>query len=108
MGYGLYCKLLNEAAQALKGQREETEECKTVMDCDMDAYTPSMYIKNEYRKLDIYRRISGTEMEEEYTNMQDEPIDRLGGMPRSVGNLLTVAATKAMTHKMYVTEAYVN
>ena len=108
VGYDLYCKLLNEAVQALKGQREETEEYETVVDCDMDAYIPSTYIKNEYQKLDIYKRISGIETEEEYMDMQDELIDRFGDMPRSVGNLLTVAAIKAMAHKVYVTEVYVN
>ncbi len=108
VGYDLYCKLLNEAVQALKGQRQEEEEYETVVECDMDAYIPSTYIKNEYQKLDIYKRISGIETEDEYMDMQDELIDRFGDMPRSVGNLLTVAAIKAMAHKVYVTEVYVN
>ena len=108
VGYDLYCKMLGEAVQALKGQRQEEEEYETVVDCDMDAYIPSTYIKNEYQKLDIYKRISGIETEDEYMDMQDELIDRFGDMPRSVGNLLTVAAIKAMAHKVYVTEVYVN
>ena len=36
---------------------------------------PASYIKNEYQKLDIYKRISGIESEEEYMDMQDELID---------------------------------
>ena len=53
VGYDLYCKLLNQAVQALKGGRPEEEEFETAVDCDIDAYIPPSYIKNEYQKLDI-------------------------------------------------------
>lgn len=108
VGYDLYCKLLNEAVQALRGQRTESEEFETVVDCDIDAYIPASYIKNEYQKLDIYKRISGIENEEEYMDMQDELMDRFGDMPKPVDNLLVVASLKAMAHRAYVTEVMVN
>ena len=65
VGYDLYCKLLNQAVQALRGKREAEDEFETVVDCDINAYIPSSYIKNEYQKLDIYKRISGIENEDE-------------------------------------------
>lgn len=108
VGYDLYCKLLNEAVQSLRGQRPESEDYETVVDCDIDAYIPTSYIKNEYQKLDIYKRISSIETEDEYMDMQDELLDRFGDMPRPVDNLLVVAALKAMAHKAYVTEVNVN
>ena len=72
VGYDLYCKMLNEAVQVLKGGKQEIEEYETVVECDIDAYIPSSYIKNEYQKLDIYKRISSIEDEEEYLDVQDE------------------------------------
>ena len=108
VGYDLYCKLLNQAVQALRGKRTEEEEFETVVDCDIDAYIPSSYIKNEYQKLDIYKRISGIENEEEHMDMQDELIDRFGDIPKSVENLLVVAELKALAHRAYVTEVKVN
>ena len=45
---------------------------ETVVDCDIDAFIPDGYIKNEYLKLDVYKRISAIENEEEYMDMQDE------------------------------------
>lgn len=108
VGYDLYCKLLNEAVQALKGERSESEAYNTVVDCDVDAYIPSEYIKNEYQKLDIYKRISGIENEDEYMDMQDELIDRFGELPKPVENLLKVAAVKALAHAAYVTEVNIN
>lgn len=108
VGYDLYCKLLNQAVQALKGNREEEDDFATVVECDIDAYIPVNYIKNEYQKLDIYKRISGIENDEEYMDMQDELLDRFGDMPRPVDNLLVIAALKAAAHKAYVTEVKIN
>lgn len=108
VGYDLYCKLLNEAVLALKGEAKAAEDFETVVDCDIDAYIPSSYIKNEYQKLDIYKRISGIETEDEYMDMQDELIDRFGDIPRSVENLLRVAELKAAAHAAGVTEVNVN
>lgn len=108
VGYDLYCKLLNQAVLALKGQRDEEEDFASVVECDIDAYIPSSYIKNEYQKLDIYKRISGIENDEEYMDMQDELLDRFGDIPRPVDNLLVVASLKAAAHRAYVTEVKIN
>ena len=108
VGYDLYCKMLNEAVIALKGGQEEEENFETVVDCDIDAFIPDGYIKNEYLKLDVYKRISAIETDDEYMDMQDELIDRFGDIPKSVDNLLRVAELKAMAHRAYVTEVDIN
>ena len=108
VGYDLYCKMLNEAVLALKGQKDEEESFETVVDCDIDAFIPDGYIKNEYLKLDVYKRISAIETDDEYMDMQDELIDRFGDIPKSVDNLLRVAELKAMAHRAYVTEVDIN
>ena len=108
VGYDLYCKMLNEAVIALKGGKEEEETFETVVDCDIDAFIPDGYIKNEYLKLDVYKRISAIETDDEYMDMQDELIDRFGDIPKSVDNLLRVAELKAMAHRAYVTEVDIN
>ena len=108
VGYDLYCKMLNEAVLALKGQENEEEKFETVVDCDIDAFIPDGYIKNEYLKLDVYKRISTIENDDEYMDMQDELMDRFGDIPKSVDNLLRVAELKAMAHRSYVTEVNIN
>ena len=108
VGYDLYCKLLNQAVKMLKGHKDkEEDDFETAVECDIDAYIPANYIKNEYQKLDIYKRISAIENEEEEFDMRDELIDRFGDIPRSVENLLTIAAIKSMAHQVYVTEAVI-
>ncbi len=108
VGYDLYCKLLNQAVLAIQGRRDETEDFATTVECDVDAYIPASYIKNEYQKLDIYKRISGIETEEESLDMQDELMDRFGEIPKPVTNLLQVALLKSMAHRAYVTEVRIN
>lgn len=40
--------------------------------------------------------------------MQDELMDRFGDIPRSVDNLLSIAALRALAHRAYVTEVIIN
>lgn len=103
VGYDLYCKMLNDAVKSLKGIKTK-EEFETTVDLNINAFIPATYIKNEYQKLDIYKRIAGIANEEEYEDMQDELIDRFGNMPKMVNNLLLVALIKAMAHKRFITE----
>ena len=104
VGYDLYCKMLNEAVLALKGETVQAEEFDTSVDLPMDAYIPSSYIRNEYAKLDMYKRIAAVETEEEYMDMQDELTDRFGDIPKAVENLLKIALLKAEAHKACITE----
>ncbi len=103
VGYDLYCKMLNEAVKNLKGDGEK-KNFDTNIDMDVNAFIPSVYIKNEMHKLDIYKRIAGIENEEEYMDMQDELTDRFGVMPKSVENLLQVALLKAVAHRLDILE----
>ena len=104
VGYDLYCKMLNESVKELKGELEPEEEFGTAIDLDIDAFIPERYIRNEYQKLDIYKRIAGIENEEEYDDMLEELMDRFGEPPKAVQNLLAVANLKAMAHKVWLTE----
>src|SRR5699024_5245665 len=77
VGYDLYCKMLNEAVLQLKG-REEKEIFQTTIDLNINNYIPNSYIRNENQKLDIYKRISAIENEEDMDDMTEELIDRFG------------------------------
>lgn len=103
VGYDLYCKMLNEAVELKRGIRKE-ESFETTIDLDVDAFIPPGYIKNEYQKLDVYKRIAGIETREEYEDMQDELQDRFGDIPQQVENLLKVALMKGYANNAYITD----
>lgn len=101
IGYDLYCKMLNEAIRECQGQTVE-EAFDTTVDLNIDAFIPATYIKSEYQKLEMYKRIADIENEEEWQDMQDELVDRFGDMPKAVQNLLDIVLVKAMAHSIYV------
>lgn len=103
VGYDLYCKMLNEAVNDLKGIKNEYS-FETNVDLSVDAYIPSTYIKSEYQKLDIYKRIAAIESEEELSYMKDELVDRYGSLSTPAVNLLNIALIKSMAHKIGIME----
>ena len=103
VGYDMYCKMLNEAVQSLKGVRV-AENFATLIDLDVDAFIPPTYIVNEVQKLDIYKRIAGIENVKERDDMKDELLDRFGDIPKSVDNLLRIALIRVAAHRLFMTE----
>lgn len=97
VGYDLYCKMLNEAVNELKGIKN-VNQFETTVDMDVDAFIPAKYIRSEFQKLDIYKRVAGIDTYEELMDMQDELMDRFGDLPKSALNLLKIALIKSMAH----------
>ncbi len=103
VGYDLYCKMLNEAVQTLKGAAA-VPDFSTTVELEVDAFLPSAYIVNEQQKLDLYKRIAGVETEEERDEMKEELLDRFGAAPKSADNLLRISLLRAKAHRLYITE----
>ncbi len=103
VGYDMYCKMLTDAVREAKGE-EDLSEFETSIDLNIDAYIPDFYIENESQKLDIYKRISIMEDEQDYDDMVEELLDRFGELPKAVLTLLSVARLKIHARKAYVTE----
>ncbi len=101
IGYDLYCKMLHEAILECKGENVE-ESFDTSVDVNVDAYIPATYIKSEYQKLEMYKRIADIANEEEWQDMQDELLDRFGEIPKAVENLLNVVLLKSLAHRVYI------
>jgi len=105
VGYDLYCKMLNEAVLALKGEKKENIlTYDTTVEMEVDAYIPTSYIKSEFHKLEMYKRISDIETMDEMSDCKDELVDRFGHFPDAVHNLMEIALIKHMAHEVYVTQ----
>lgn len=102
VGYDLYCKMLNDAIRQQKGETVE-ERFETTIQLPFDAYIPAVYVKNEFIKLDLYKRISQISSEEDYEDIIDEMNDRFGEIPPETMNLLDVSLLKADANKAYIT-----
>lgn len=99
VGYEMYCKLLDEAVRELKGEKIE-EDFETLIEIKINAYIPNSYISSEFQKLEMYKKISLINNENDYYDVQDELLDRYGDLPRAVQNLLDIAIVKAGVHTL--------
>ncbi len=104
VGYDLYCKMLNDAVRKLKGEVSIEDEFETAVDIIVDAYIPATYIRSEFQKLEIYKRIAEIRTQEEFLDMQEELTDRFGDLPNSVHYLLCIALMKSFAHEAYITQ----
>ena len=104
VGYELYCKMLSEAVRKEKGEEEPGEKTDTLLDIRIDAYIPSSYIPNESLKLEVYKKISFLETDEEKAELSDELIDRYGDIPEPVERLMETAVLRSRAGKLWITE----
>jgi len=102
VGYDMYCRLLAESVGQLKGTGEEAPAIETTIDISIDAYIPDRFIPDEQQKLEIYKKISMINSQQDYYDVQEEIEDRYGNLPAPVVNLLDVAQTKAKARKLGV------
>lgn len=103
VGYDLYCKMLNEEIDKLKGVSVNLD-FETLVDIDVDAYVPATYIRSEKQKLDVYKRIATISNSDELSDMTDELTDRFGDIPKTAYNLMRIALLKSNAHQSYITE----
>ena len=83
-----------------EGQRIHID---TTVDMELTAYIPSVYVKNEFQKLELYKRIAAISTRDDLEDMTDELIDRYGELPVEVIALLEIALLKNTASARYVT-----
>lgn len=93
VGYGLYCKLIEETVREMRGEAV-AREVDTTLDVRVDAYIPGDYIPGAGDRMDMYRRIAAVDSEEARRDAADEMIDRFGDPPGCVMRLMDVALLK--------------
>lgn len=98
IGYDLYVKYLEKTVKQLKGEVKE-EEIDTTIEINVDGYIPDRYIQSEEQKIEMYKRISSIESEEEITDVIEELIDRFGNIPVQVDNLIKISYIKSLCQK---------
>ena len=106
VGYDMYCKILQESVNTLQGKESQSREPATV-DVQINAFIPERYIKNVNQRIDMYKKISVIDSEEEKAEMIDELIDRFGEPPKSVMNLTEIALIKSMATELGIAEVSV-
>jgi len=98
VGYDMYCRLLSEEVDRLKGITP-VEVFETYIDLEFTAYIHADYVPNEEQRLEMYKKISLIRDRGDYLDVQEELLDRFGDLPKAVINLLDIAYMKACANK---------
>ena len=98
VGYDLYVRLLNEAVLEERGESAR-REVDAVIDIPVSANIPESYIPSQSLRMEMYKKVSLIQSEEDKRDIEDEFTDRFGDMPRQTERLVEVALIRALASR---------
>ncbi|MBC7248071.1 MAG: transcription-repair coupling factor [Actinobacteria bacterium] len=90
VGFELYCRMLAEAVEELRGRRRPRASQVTI-DLPLRAFVPEEYVARSSRRVEIYRRLAEAREEAEISSLYEEVRDRYGPPPPESDTLFAVA-----------------
>ncbi len=99
VGFDLYCRLLDEAVQQIKG--EDTEPAvEPDVQTSVSAYIPEDYIPDADMKMQFYQRLGECRQTVEILALEEEIEDRFGPLPEPTGALLDTIQVKILGRQL--------
>lgn len=102
IGYELYCKMLEDAVLALKGEEVE-EPVETRISLPIEAYLPDDYVPDSRQKVSVYKKIAAVQSAEALKELREELNDRYGAIPKPAEMLLAIASLKQLCRRLSIT-----
>jgi transcription-repair coupling factor (superfamily II helicase) len=95
VGFEMYCRLLEETVNELRGETPTPTSAKEVtLDIPIDAFIPADYVEDGTARISVYQKLSGANTVSDIDEVERELVDRFGPMPKSVIALLLMMRTK--------------
>ena len=93
IGFELYCKMLKETVEQLRGEaRDQTPPCR--VEAPYNCYIPDRYVPDADERMFLYKRFARMTDPAEVPAMEAELADRFGEVPPPARALLDLAAIK--------------
>lgn len=102
IGYELYCKLVDDAVRALKGEVVNPDREEASIELNVTALIPDRYISDEVLKLQMYKKIANVVTDADEEEIIDELLDRFGDIPVDTMNLITISRIRSMAEKLCI------
>ena len=115
IGFDLYCQLLKQAVEQLKGRKfqprlevdlridfvatNEAEFAQLGPERRIPAFVPANYVSDTGLRIKAYREIAETSTRDQFDRVQREWRDRFGKFPEAVDNLFLLAEIKLAAAK---------
>lgn len=100
VGFELYCRLLREAIQELRGEKV-VAPVETVVELPISAYLPEGYVP-DYHKMEVYQSIADATTPAAVAAVAASLRDRYGPLPPPLENLLSVALLRVHGRRLRV------
>ena len=101
VGFDLYCEIIREEIEALKGNEPEKED-NVLIDLPVSAYIPKNYIKNENERINLYKGLSEAKNMEELDFLSEKVNERFGELPDVMKNLFNISRIKILLREKSV------
>lgn len=101
VGFDLYCQLLRQAIEELRGKPAK-KLLEVRINLPVKAYIPEKYIGEEILRIEAYRRIASIQALDQAREVEEELRDRYGPLPRVVQNLVEICRIKALAQEARV------
>ena len=92
VGFNLYADMLDHAVRSLKAGREpdlsQPFEVTTEVNLHFPALLPATYCADVHERLVLYKRFANCDTQERLEGMQEELVDRFGGLPPAARALI--------------------
>lgn len=98
VGFDLYCKLLKEEVENLKGEPILVKG-EAQLDLPVNLHIPEDYITQTELRLEIYQNISLVQSSQDIKNLEIELKDRFGPIPPNLNNLIQVGYLRNLAQK---------
>lgn len=107
VGYDMYCKLLKEATEELKGKRiYKARDCKILI--DVSAFIPNNFVPDNETRFRLYNTISNVDSLEEMNKIKEKITDMFKTIPYQVENLIKIALIQNLASKMGIKQVTAN
>lgn len=95
VGFDLYCKMLKEAVEQIRGKApEEAPACR--IETSLPSFLPEDYVEDQNERMALYRRLARFEDPMQVEELVMELEDRFGPLPREAVNLTELGKLKLM------------
>lgn len=101
VGFDLYCQMLKEAVQELRGEIVEVV-IEPSIELQIDAFLPDEYITDRQTKGTLYQRMVMIKDEDAMGEMLDELVDRFGTPPQEVEKLFQIIRIKWLASSLKI------
>ncbi len=102
VGFDMYIRLLDEAIRDMRDDVEESTP-EVYMELVYTGFIPDTYIREPVEKMEIYKKISAIQTQDELDRVFYELDDRFGPMPDEVLSLLSLAEIRIICGRLKIT-----